>query len=204
MTTRSTVAACSRPSAWRGDAITAADGTLLARSVRGPDGVYHRRYPQSGLFGHAVGYSFTTLGQAGLELARNGYLNGTQTTCNRLDPRPAAGQAEPGRRRHHDARSQCTAHRRVGAGRPARGGGGAGPAHGRGQGDGFDPGVRPQRARRPEHLQPPGQRRDEQAAGQPGTQFGYAPGSTFKVVTATAAIDSGAYSPGSVVDGETT
>jgi peptidoglycan glycosyltransferase len=33
------------------------------------------------------------------------------------------------------------------------------------------------------------------------TQFGYAPGSTFKVVTATAAIDSGAFSPSSTVSG---
>ena len=33
------------------------------------------------------------------------------------------------------------------------------------------------------------------------TQFGYAPGSTFKVVTATAAIDTGAYTPESTVDG---
>jgi len=33
------------------------------------------------------------------------------------------------------------------------------------------------------------------------TQFGYAPGSTFKVLTATAAIDSGAYTPQSTVSG---
>src|SRR6202007_2651542 len=33
------------------------------------------------------------------------------------------------------------------------------------------------------------------------TQFGYAPGSTFKVVTATAAIDSGAYTAESTVSG---
>ena len=33
------------------------------------------------------------------------------------------------------------------------------------------------------------------------TQFGYAPGSTFKVVTATAAIDSGDYSPSSTLSG---
>jgi peptidoglycan glycosyltransferase len=33
------------------------------------------------------------------------------------------------------------------------------------------------------------------------TQSGYPPGSTFKVVTATAAIDSGKYTPNSVVDG---
>jgi penicillin-binding protein A len=34
------------------------------------------------------------------------------------------------------------------------------------------------------------------------TQFGYAPGSTFKVVTATAAIDSGRFTPQSTVDGK--
>jgi len=33
------------------------------------------------------------------------------------------------------------------------------------------------------------------------TQFGYAPGSTFKIVTATAAIDTGAYTPESTVSG---
>ena len=33
------------------------------------------------------------------------------------------------------------------------------------------------------------------------TQFGYAPGSTFKVVTATAAIDSGQFTPESTVSG---
>jgi peptidoglycan glycosyltransferase len=33
-------------------------------------------------------------------------------------------------------------------------------------------------------------------------QFGYAPGSTFKVVTATAAIDTGRFSPNSAVDGK--
>jgi peptidoglycan glycosyltransferase len=34
------------------------------------------------------------------------------------------------------------------------------------------------------------------------TQFGYAPGSTFKVVTATAALDSGRFTPQSTVDGK--
>src|SRR4029077_12501644 len=44
------------------------------------------------------------------------------------------------------------------------------------------------------------------AGGKPlvnrATQFGYAPGSTFKVVTASAAIDTGAFTPESTVDGK--
>ena len=34
------------------------------------------------------------------------------------------------------------------------------------------------------------------------TQAGYPPGSTFKVVTATAAIDSGKYTPNSIINGD--
>jgi penicillin-binding protein A len=47
--------------------IRAADRSVLARSVRRADGTYTRRYPQGGLFAHAVGYSYTRLGRAGLE-----------------------------------------------------------------------------------------------------------------------------------------
>src|SRR5271169_5927994 len=43
------------------------DGTVLARSVRGSDGLYARHYPQHGLFAHAVGYTYIDYGQAGLE-----------------------------------------------------------------------------------------------------------------------------------------
>ena len=56
--------------------IRAADGTILARSVKQRGGVYSRRYPTSGLFSHAIGYSFTTLGRAGLERSRNDDLTG--------------------------------------------------------------------------------------------------------------------------------
>src|SRR5213078_1065450 len=56
--------------------IRAADGTVLARSVKQRGGVYSRRYPTAGLFGHAIGYSFTTLGRAGLERSRNDDLVG--------------------------------------------------------------------------------------------------------------------------------
>ncbi len=44
-------------------------------------------------------------------------------------------------------------------------------------------------------------RRRRQPLVNRATQFGYAPGSTFKVVTATAAIDTGAFTPESTVSG---
>src|SRR5205085_2861846 len=46
--------------------IRAGDGTVLARSVRQQGGVYQRTYPTGELFSHAIGYSFTDIGQAGL------------------------------------------------------------------------------------------------------------------------------------------
>src|SRR5262249_37269701 len=58
--------------------IVAADGSKLARSVRGREGIYTRIYPTGELFAHAVGYYFTDpdLGATGLERSRNKDLNG--------------------------------------------------------------------------------------------------------------------------------
>ena len=58
-------------------AITAADGTVLARSVHGPRGTYGRTYPTGSLFGHPVGYANVALGQlSGIERYRNDELSG--------------------------------------------------------------------------------------------------------------------------------
>src|SRR6476659_5421674 len=59
----------------RGD-IKAADGTVLAHSVKTPSGIYSRRYPQCTLLSQAIGYSFIRFGQAGLESSRNPELTG--------------------------------------------------------------------------------------------------------------------------------
>ena len=56
--------------------IIAAPGTILARSVKRPDGTYSRRYPTAGLFAQSVGYSFLNPGTAGLERFYNGELTG--------------------------------------------------------------------------------------------------------------------------------
>src|SRR5579859_1551946 len=48
--------------------LLAADGTVLARSVPGPQNTWGRTYPNGPLFAHAVGYSIAAEGRAaGLE-----------------------------------------------------------------------------------------------------------------------------------------
>ena len=78
--------------------ILAADGTVLARSVRGREGTYQRTYPTGEEFAHAVGYSYIDpdLGQTGIERFRNTELNGKtgtnlQTILNQLQGKKAQG-----------------------------------------------------------------------------------------------------------------
>jgi peptidoglycan glycosyltransferase len=183
--------------------ILAADGTVLARSVRGPGGVYERSYPTAGLFAHAIGYYYLEpdLGSTGLESYRNGDLNGQNATSlqsildqlqgkkpqgdkviTTLDPlaqRVAISQLG-GREGAVVALDPRTGAVRVMASTPS-----------------YDPNsLRSLRAR---------EKLAVGVAGHPlinrATQFGYPPGSTFKVVTATAAIDTGAFTPSSTISG---
>jgi len=63
--------------------ILAADGTVLARSVRGAEGTYQRTYPTGMQFAAPIGYSFVTgVGSSGLELYRNKQLDGKQEETN--------------------------------------------------------------------------------------------------------------------------
>ncbi|MGA9316364.1 MAG: hypothetical protein WBV77_17265, partial [Solirubrobacteraceae bacterium] len=56
--------------------ILAANGAVLAHSVRGAEGTYSRSYPRASEFTAPVGYSFVERGQVGLELYRNAALDG--------------------------------------------------------------------------------------------------------------------------------
>jgi penicillin-binding protein A len=62
--------------------IRAADGTILAtnrrRRVNGQT-LYFRRYPQRGLFAHVVGYSTQSRSRSGLESSENDFLTGSNT-----------------------------------------------------------------------------------------------------------------------------
>jgi penicillin-binding protein A len=62
--------------------ILAADGTVIARSVpkgHGSSLRYVRRYPEAALFGHPIGYSFVSQGDSGFERFHNDELIGEES-----------------------------------------------------------------------------------------------------------------------------
>jgi penicillin-binding protein A len=181
--------------------IRAADGTVVARSIKQRGDVYTRRYPTNGLFAHAIGYSYTTLGRAGLERSRNDDLIGKNNELTSiLDELRGKQQTGDALRTTLDPAAQRVAYQQL-AGRK-----GAvvalNPRTGAVQVMASEPTFDPNLLRSPKTYS----RLANDNANKPlvnrATQFGYAPGSTFKVVTATAAIDSGEFTPTSTVDGK--
>jgi penicillin-binding protein A len=179
--------------------IRAADDSLLARSVHRPDDTYSRTYPDDELFAHAVGYSFTRFGRSGLEQSRNDALTGTGTELGSLFDRLSGIEPEG-----DDVRTTLD----PGAQRAAL----QGLAGRKGAVVALDPQTGAVKAM----ASTPGYDPNEVADGRTfsrlnrdddapllnrTTQSGYPPGSTFKVVTAIAAMDSGRYEPDSTVSG---
>jgi penicillin-binding protein A len=186
-------------------AIVAADGTVLAHSVRGAEGIYERSYPTGELFAAPIGYDYPEHGPTGLERFRNKELNaqtGTnlESVLEQLQGKEPRGEkivttlntraqrvalAELG---EHEgsvvALDPSTGAVTVMVSKPS-----------------YDPNAlrsKTAKARQEREMDasPPTKSEDNRAV-----QFGYAPGSTFKIVTATAAIDTGAYTPESTVNG---
>jgi penicillin-binding protein A len=184
-------------------AIVAANGEVLAQSTRGGEGTYQRSYPTGEEFAHAIGYAYLEpdLGRTGLERFRNSSLTGSRGTdlesvldqlqgkkqrgdkvVTTLDPgaQQVANHALAGRAGAIVALEPRSGAVTVLASSPS-----------------YDPNkLRSSTARA---------QLNHDNATKPlinrATQFGYAPGSTFKVLTATAAIDTGQYTPSSTVDG---
>jgi peptidoglycan glycosyltransferase len=180
--------------------IKADDGTVLARSVAhgsGEQKIYGRTYPTGSLFGHAVGYSFISRGRAGIERSRNTDLTGQESefgtifsqlqdrerqgkdVVTTLDPQAqkVAIQALGGRKGSIVAIEPQTGRVRVMASIPE-----------------FDPNDVPERFAE-------FNRSSDAPLLNRATQSRYPPGSTFKVVTAAAGLDSGKYTPQSIIDG---
>lgn len=187
-------------------AIEAGDGTVLARSVRGRRGIYSRTYPTGSLFGHPVGYSNVSLGQlSGIERFRNDVLSGQGGS----ELGSIADQLQ-GKRQQGDTviTTLDPAAQRIAEQQLAAAGTGAGavvaldPRSGAIEVMASTPGYDPSTIGDSgvfKALNSPG-------SGSPllnrAVESSYAPGSTFKVVTATAAIDTGKYTPDSVINGD--
>lgn len=187
--------------------ILAADGSVLARDVPGRDSTrseptWERRYPQGSEFAQALGYYFPEPGATGLERYRATALEGRLHRASGFDAvldqlegktpkpdhvittlRPAAQKVAL------EALGRYTG--AVVALEPR-----TGAVEVMASSPTYDPNSMRTRA---------GIARVNHARNAPqvnrALQYGYAPGSTFKIVTATAAIDSGRFNPDSLVSG---
>ena len=180
--------------------ILAADGTVLAKSVRTSGGTYERRYPLGPLFAAAVGYSYPTLTSTGIESSQDEALQGqlgggVQRLLNQLQGIEPSGDTVqttlvPAAQR---AATEALAGREgaVVALRPS-----TGAVEALASSPSFNPNLMGTAKGRAEV---------EALSGSPefnrATDGGYAPGSTFKIVTATAALDTGLFTPESTLDG---
>jgi penicillin-binding protein A len=180
--------------------ILAADGSVIAKSTghgSGNNRIFVRHYPEGSLFGNPIGYSFVTQGRVGFELSHNDELVGNKTEFlsvldelqghsqvgdnvqSSLDPaaQQAAVNGLAGRRGSVVAIVPSTGEVRAMVSIPE-----------------YDPNQVPK------HFAQ--LNRDSSAPlFNRATQAGYPPGSTMKVVTATAALDSGELTPNSTFSG---
>lgn len=184
--------------------IRARDGTVLAGSVRqgGRTGLYERSYTDATqLFAHAVGYDYPLgIGRAGLERARDDDLIGKRSGLTSIfDELRGKRQVGDDLRTNLDPGAQRLAL----AGLQGRKGAVVAiePATGKVRVMASTPGYDPRRLGDKAVVS----RLNGDQANAPlvnrATQSGFPPGSTMKVITAAAAIDSGMFTPDSVIDG---
>jgi peptidoglycan glycosyltransferase len=180
--------------------ILASDGSVIAKSLAhgsGNNKIFVRQYPQGALFGNPIGYSFVTQGRVGFELSHNDELVGNKTEfLSILDELQGHAQKGDNVQSALDPAAQEAAVNGL-AGR-------------RGSVVALDPSTGEVRAmvsipeydpnEIPKHFAQLN-RDDSAPLFNRATQAGYPPGSTMKVVTATAALDSGEFTPDSTLSG---
>jgi peptidoglycan glycosyltransferase len=192
--------------------ITTSDGVLIAESQRQGGGVYVRDYPEEDpkTFGNPVGYSFVDIGQTGIERSENDLLTGEKNEFASIidelqNQQPAGADLTV----TLDAQAQRLAVQLLQqAVSSTPGANGAGsvvaiePATGAVRVMASIPGFDPNSVENEQAFEQ--LRTDESAPlfNRP-TQGQYQPGSTMKVVTAAAALDSGEFTPASTLSGRT-
>ncbi len=179
--------------------IRAGDGTVLARSVPAGGKTFRRTYPQPTLFPHEVGYSFLTRGRAGLEQYYNDDLAGRKGEFSSI-----INQLEGRRQQGDDLRTTLDPKAQRVAENALAGRAGSVVALEPSTGavkvmvsvPGYDPNDVDNTRRFKALTSTPGRPLINRSIAST-----YPPGSTFKVVTAAAALDSGKFTPQSTVDG---
>src|SRR5947207_1034287 len=193
--------------------IKTADGVTVAESfpVGGGDNpVYVRHYEQGTEFGNPVGYSFVQVGQSGIERSENGTLAGERNEFTSiLDQIRGVPQEGDNVTLTIDSHAQQVATQAlqsaISSTAGASGAGGAvvalDPSTGAVEAMASVPGYDPNQVKNTGTFK----RLNKPSSGAPlvnrPTQSVYPPGSTMKVVTATAALDSGEFTPSTVLSG---
>jgi peptidoglycan glycosyltransferase len=197
--------------------IKTADGTVVAESSPqggGAHPIYVRHYPTGSLFGNPVGWSFINTLQTGIEKTENDALVGDQNEFSTiLDQLRGTQQEGANVTLTIDANAQRVAtdalNSAIASTPGASGYGGSvvaldprtGAVKAMVSVPGYDPNlVRTDYSRLANEHPGPGQ---PSPIFNRATQSSYPPGSTMKVVTATAALDSGQFTPSSVLSGAT-
>jgi peptidoglycan glycosyltransferase len=179
--------------------IRAADDTVLARSLKQADDSYVRTYPPGRLFSHAVGYSFVRQGRAGLERYYDDDLSGRNSELGSLIDRLSGSEQEGDNLLTSlDPGAQRVALEQLGGRKGAVVA--LDPKTGAIKVMASVPGYDPNTVKSQSQFNALNRDRDSPLFNRT-TQSGYPPGSTFKVVTAIAAIDSGRYKPDSRISG---
>jgi len=187
----------------RRGAITSAGGTELARSVEGPGDTFEREYgPEAEAVSHILGYYYPLgIGDAGTERFRADELSGESDDLDTLFEQIAGGTADVGDdvRTSLDLDAQRVAIQQL-AGR--KGSVVAlEPDTGRVQVMASVPGYDPATLEDEDVFTDLSSDEENSPLINRATQSGYPPGSTFKVLTAAAALDSGRFTPDSALDG---
>jgi peptidoglycan glycosyltransferase len=181
--------------------ILADDGTVIARSAPKGHGAglrYVRRYPQGALYGHPIGYSFVQQGDSEFEQFHNNELIGEESEFGSiLDQLRGAKQEGNDIVTNLDPAAQATALedlREAGFGAVVA----IEPRSGRVRAMASNPPYDPNRV--PYELSKLNTNEFETPLFDRATQGQYPPGSTFKVVTAAAGLESGTITPETPID----
>jgi penicillin-binding protein A len=181
--------------------ILAADGTVLAKSVakgRGAEKRYERRYPEGSLYGHPIGYSFAEYGDSEFEKFHNEELVGDEGEFTSILDTLTGGTQEG----NDIVTNIDTAAQKVALGDLEEAGFGAvvaivpqtGEVKVMASNAPYDPNLVPYKYSKlaTNEIETPLLNR--------ATQGLYPPGSTFKVVTAAAGLESGTITPETTIN----